>query len=444
MNILFSVIEALSDIFQFFISAQIVYICVCHDIKIKKSSIFIIVASIFLIGFIVSLLSTDFTFRQSITWLLLLGINIFKFAIGISVIFKKISLSILLTVFISQFTFELFVSGIGSILSTISKFELIRLNIFILFITRLIFSVILFKVISKNKETFVSILYSKIPTYILALVLINLFIASGLIQTAGYQTDNAELQTLLIKILAFANTLCLIVVLVSLLTNVLFRQYQKDINKILENQVQIQLKHYEKSEKINTEIRRFRHDYNNHMNCMKSLVQSGRYDELMDYINNISDAFPQSGFLYNTGNYIADAILTDKLENARKNGTNISFKGIISPSINNTDLCIILGNILDNAVEACEKIDGEKEISVFGGYQHGYFILIAKNPISCHVQTENCIPATTKPDTAYHGFGLQNVESVVKKYDGIMLPECSDDSFTIRLTFNSIQETATV
>ncbi len=444
MNILFSVIEALSDIFQFFISAQIVYICVCHDIKIKKSSIFIIVASIFLIGFIVSLLSTDFTFRQSITWLLLLEINIFKFAIGISVFFKKISLSILLTVFISQFTFELFVSGIGSILSTISKFELIRLNIFILFITRLIFSVILFKVISKNKETFVSILYSKIPTYILALVLINLFIASGLIQTAGYQTDNTELQTLLIKILAFANTLCLIVVLVSLLTNVLFRQYQKDINKILENQVQIQLKHYEKSEKINTEIRRFRHDYNNHMNCMKSLVQSGRYDELMDYINNISDAFPQSGFLYNTGNYIADAILTDKLENARKNGTNISFKGIISPSINNTDLCIILGNILDNAVEACEKIDGEKEIFVFGGYQHGYFILIVKNPISCHVQTENGIPATTKPDTAYHGFGLQNVESVVKKYDGIMLPECSDDSFTIRLTFNSIQETATV
>lgn len=440
MNIFLTIIEALSEVFQLFISAMIVYVCLCSDFKIKRKKIILISASILVISLILSFGS----FEQMSIRVLFFIINALKFAIGILLIFEQISFPILLTVFVSQFAFELFGSGICSILLAIREFDSTYLKILVLFFLRIFIFALLFVMASKHKIAFVSEMYSKIPTYILALVLINLFIASGLIQTAGYQTDNAELKNLLIKILAFANTLCLIVVLVSLLTNVLFRQYQKDINKILENQVQLQLKHYEKSERINTEIRRFRHDYNNHMNCMKSLVKSGRYSELSDYIDNISDAFPQSGFLFDTGNYIADAILTDKLENAQKCGTVISFKGMIPPSVNNTDLCIVLGNILDNAIEACEKIDGEKEISVFGGYRHGYFILIAKNPVLHRVKTEKGIPATTKPDAVYHGFGLQNVENVVKKYDGMLLPVCDDQSFTISLTFNSIQEEASV
>jgi len=403
----------------------------------------VIISSV-LIGFVSAIFYSNCFLQNVMIQILFLTVNGAKFCIANFIIYKHSFIRVTLVTLIIQFMCGLFDAAVFLFILQTDTIDDSLINALIFLIVRCIVFIILFIVSKKSYNNFIANFLPKTPNYILAMILINIFISDGLVYTSGFSTTDIQLQTLLIKILAFANTLCLIVVLVSLLTNVLFRQYQKDINKILENQVQIQLKHYEKSEKINTEIRRFRHDYNNHMNCMKSLVQSGRYDELMDYINNISNAFPQSGFLYNTGNYIADAILTDKLENARKNGTNISFKGIISPSINNTDLCIILGNILDNAVEACEKIDGEKEISVFGGYQHGYFILIAKNPISCHVQTENGIPATTKPDAAYHGFGLQNVESVVKKYDGIMLPECSDDSFTIRLTFNSIQETATV
>lgn len=436
MNILLAILEAISESFLFL---TIVFMLLESGSKmperyIKRFALIVVVICAFSLIFHVT-----FDSQPKAVQFIMLVINYLKFLLCSTLFFNHISVKGATIVVLTQSLCELLTSVLFLFFPQhyVKNFAT---NIIIVFVCRLIFFISIYAIWKRKLSTSIH----AIPTYILFIMLINIFFTSGLIRTAEFEWRDTELKNFLIKILAFANTLCLIVVLVSLLTNVLFRQYQKDINKILENQVQIQLKHYEKSEKINTEIRRFRHDYNNHMNCMKSLVQSGRYDELMDYINNISDAFPQSGFLYNTGNYIADAILTDKLENARKNGTNISFKGIISPSINNTYLCIILGNILDNAVEACEKIDGEKEISVFGGYQHGYFILIAKNPISCHVQTENGIPATTKPDTAYHGFGLQNVESVVKKYDGIMLPECSDDSFTIRLTFNSIQETATV
>lgn len=441
MNILIICIELIAEVILF-LSTHLAVMILDKD-NSPALPRRVIISSV-LIGFVSAIFYSNCFLQNVMIQILLLTANGAKFCIANFIIYRHSFIRVTLVTLIIQFMCGLFDAAVFLFILQTDTIDDSLINALIFLIVRCIVFIILFIVSKKSCNNFIANFLPKIPNYILAMILINIFISDGLVYTSGFSTTDIQLQTLLIKILAFANTLCLIVVLVSLLTNVLFRQYQKDINKILENQVQIQLKHYEKSEKINTEIRRFRHDYNNHMNCMKSLVQSGRYDELMDYINNISDAFPQSGFLYNTGNYIADAILTDKLENARKNGTNISFKGIISPSINNTDLCIILGNILDNAVEACEKIDGEKEISVFGGYQHGYFILIVKNPISCHVQTENGIPATTKPDTAYHGFGLQNVESVVKKYDGIMLSECSDDSFTIRLTFNSIQETATV
>lgn len=441
MNILIICIELIAEVILF-LSTHLAVMILDKD-NSPALPRRVIISSV-LIGFVSAIFYSNCFLQNVMIQILLLTANGAKFCIANFIIYRHSFIRVTLVTLIIQFMCGLFDAAVFLFILQTDTIDDSLINALIFLIVRCIVFIILFIVSKKICNNFIANFLPKTPNYILAMILINIFISDGLVYTSGFSTTDIQLQTLLIKILAFANTLCLIVVLVSLLTNVLFRQYQKDINKILENQVQIQLKHYEKSEKINTEIRRFRHDYNNHMNCMKSLVQSGRYNELMDYINNISDAFPQSGFLYNTGNYIADAILTDKLENARKNGTNISFKGIISPSINNTDLCIILGNILDNAVEACEKIDGEKEISVFGGYQHGYFILIVKNPISCHVQTENGIPATTKPDTAYHGFGLQNVESVVKKYDGIMLPECSDDSFTIRLTFNSIQETATV
>lgn len=441
MNILIICIELIAEVILF-LSTHLAVMILDKD-NSPALPRHVIISSV-LIGFVSAIFYSNCFLQNVMIQILLLTANGAKFCIANFIIYRHSFIRVTLVTLIIQFMCGLFDAAVFLFILQTDTIDDSLINALIFLIVRCIVFIILLIVSKKSCNNFIANFLPKIPNYILAMILINIFISDGLVYTSGFSTTDIQLQTLLIKILAFANTLCLIVVLVSLLTNVLFRQYQKDINKILENQVQIQLKHYEKSEKINTEIRRFRHDYNNHMNCMKSLVQSGRYDELMDYINNISDAFPQSGFLYNTGNYIADAILTDKLENARKTRTNISFKGIISPSINNTDLCIILGNILDNAVEACEKIDGEKEISVFGGYQHGYFILIVKNPISCHVQTENGIPATTKPDTAYHGFGLQNVESVVKKYDGIMLPECSDDSFTIRLTFNSIQETATV
>lgn len=432
MSLTLAFFETISELILFFIIIFALSISGLNPPPKNTSRIILIAAAICLIGFVFHATYNDLS--KTLQFLLMIA-NYFKFTVCACLFFGKFAVKTALVTLIVQSFCELLTSFLFLFFPQ-SSAPATQVSVVSVLICRSLLLIVFYIMQKKGVKVFIL----PAPAYVLFLILLNIFLSSMLIRLAEFEWNNAELKNFLIKILAFANTLCLIAVLISLLTNVLFRQYQKDINRALEDQVQLQLKHYEKSEKFNTEIRRFRHDYNNHINCMKSLVKNGCYDELSDYLNNISGAFPKSGFLYNTGNYIADAILTDKLENAQRSGTNILFTGIISPSVNNTDLCIILGNIIDNAIEACEKIEGEKEISVFGGYKHGYFILTAKNPTSCRIKTENGIPTTTKPDAAYHGFGLQNVSNVVKKYGGMMLTECDNGIFTIKLVFNNIRD----
>jgi len=115
----------------------------------------------------------------------------------------------------------------------------------------------------------------------------------------------------------------------------------------------------------------------------------------------------------------------------------IVFNGTIPTFINNTDLCIILSNALDNAIEACRAYKGDRKITVFGGYRHGYFILTVKNPTVNRIADDSALPATTKADKLQHGFGLVNINAVVEKYDGAMRTECKDGQFVLSLTFNS-------
>lgn len=299
--------------------------------------------------------------------------------------------------------------------------------------------IILIIIRTRDQSIFTKKVFSLVPNHIFFFVVISCFVASGLIYITDLESSNDDsLKICIIKILSFAIVICLLSILISLLTNVLAKKYYSDLNHILKEQVQAQINHYEQREKANTELRKFKHDYNNHINCIQALLNSGRYEEGLEYLDKLSSLFPSDSFLYKTGNYLSDAILTDKQENAKKDKIQISFSGTIPTSINNTDLCIILSNALDNAIEASGMCDGEKEISVYGGYRHGYFILVMKNPTVNNISAGSALPMTTKEDKLHHGFGLLNINTVVEKYNGFMKTECKDNQFILSLTFNSI------
>lgn len=119
---------------------------------------------------------------------------------------------------------------------------------------------------------------------------------------------------------------------------------------------------------------------------------------------------------YDTGNFIIDALLSAKATVGEKAGTELRCDGFIpSKGIENVDMVILLSNIVDNAVEACEKISGQKTIAIESVLQKQMWILSVKNPVKTDVKIQKNGIETTKKEKELHGYGIQNIQRVVKK-----------------------------
>lgn len=371
---------------------------------------------------------------------LALAINFTKFIAAAAIVYNKISVKIVCLSLIIHSVCSILVTGISLVVpikQNVASYE----SEITLMAVRILF--LLFSVIFKKKRTDLYLnnnIFKILPNYIYILVLINLFLADGLIEAANYEFTDLRIKEIIVKILAVTLSICVIITLVTLLINVASKKYFIDINKLLEKQIQTQISYYENRERTYAEIRRFKHDYFNHINCIRSLLKAERYEDVSEYMGSITDMLPSGNLLFNTGNFISDAILSDKQNSVKRENITIEFDGIIPSSINSSDLCIILGNAVDNAIEASRELDGEKIISVYGGFSHSYFLLRVTNPTNKVTNNSGFLPITTKQDKSEHGFGLMNIKSVVDKYDGCMKIENKDNIFTIILTFNSIVE----
>ncbi len=138
------------------------------------------------------------------------------------------------------------------------------------------------------------------------------------------------------------------------------------------------------------------------------MLKAERYDEISEYLGNITDMLPVGKLSFNTWNFISDAILSDKQNSVKEKNITIEFDCTIPTSINEADLYIILGNAIDNAIEACLALYGEKKIAIYSGFCHSYFILTISNPTD-KIENNNIFPFTTKSDKSEHGFGLLNI-----------------------------------
>ena len=113
---------------------------------------------------------------------------------------------------------------------------------------------ICFKRKTKNRVKIISGAASSIPVHTYICVFIAVFLEGGLIEVLSYDTDKFELQIRTVKILSLLLIICVTVLIISLAANVLYQKYYAGLNKILKEQVNSQLSHYEKREKINSEI----------------------------------------------------------------------------------------------------------------------------------------------------------------------------------------------
>ena len=208
-----------------------------------------------------------------------------------------------------------------------------------------------------------------------------------------------------------------------------------------EQQIHSQVEHYQNLAAANYEVRRFRHDFRNMSIAIKKLLADGQQEQTLALLQTYNNTLNTPGAFhpaFDTGNGIADALLTDKQQRAGLCNATIRFQGVLpQDSLLPTDLCVILGNTLDNAIEACEKLpaDIEKVISITCNCNSGFLFLSICNPVAEKVVVNNNHISTTKENKTLHGFGLHSLNSVVKKYDGEVKFTSTDDSFTVDIDF---------
>ena len=207
------------------------------------------------------------------------------------------------------------------------------------------------------------------------------------------------------------------------------------MNKLLEEQMKQTTSYYNELVEKEKNTRKFRHDIKNLLLGLYTLISENKNDEAISYINELQDILEQGRPLYNSGNFMADAILTEKSKIAEKINTKIVMNGQIpADKIKDVDMVIVLANLLDNAIESCEKMAGEKTINVNTVAKKNIWVINVSNPSrSVNVGRANEI-TTTKRDPSLHGFGLKNVERVANKYEGSMEIKYENGVFSNKVT----------
>lgn len=255
-----------------------------------------------------------------------------------------------------------------------------------------------------------------IPDHLYVLILVALLLSGEMFGCIPIDFERVKIRNNIINFSAVLIVPIFMVLIIYLLFNCISKQYFENISLLMEKQVEQQVEHYKKINKLTDDLREFRHDYKNHMICLQSLLNNKQYDEALSYVKSITNQEILDSNKFFSGNQIADAILTDKNELAQKNNCKIIFDGSVSDEISVSNLCTILSNALDNSIEACSKIDSDETQIIDVKCVASELIQIIR--ISNPNLDNNAVTETSKADRKNHGFGLSNIRRTVERMDG--------------------------
>ena len=271
---------------------------------------------------------------------------------------------------------------------------------------------------NKNGENFrLSLKLVPRKVYILILIYVGIVsVFNSFIMVASQNQILGKYLFTTLKVCIIFTSILSFFIMMLIITSNLSASYYKKSSSLLDKQLEMQAQYYEKMDIISNDIRRFRHDYKNHMFCLNSLLSENKTEDAIKYLESITNNQTMSVSTFQSGNTIADTILNDKSEIAAKDGCKLNFTGVISPNISAFDICTILANALDNSIEACRKLDeGTKRfIDVNCFLKRDIQIICISNP------SNNSDPnlKTSKANKAEHGFGIFNIRKTVEKLGG--------------------------
>lgn len=207
---------------------------------------------------------------------------------------------------------------------------------------------------------------------------------------------------------------------------------------LLQQQYKYQNENILQADKSMKNISALRHDMKNKLLCIGELIKSGQTDKALEMCGACFEEVKQgTGTFIDTKNVMLNSIVNVKLSQA--NESFIDTKVLITEAfedIADTDLCIMLGNILDNALEAVLKLpENNRKIALSMERRGGYRFIIVKNSVAEPILKKNPTLMTTKSDKNIHGIGIKSVEKTVKKYKGEIQYNEKDNIFSVGIIF---------
>lgn len=208
-------------------------------------------------------------------------------------------------------------------------------------------------------------------------------------------------------------------------------------NQMYEQQLDLCSRQAEEWETYYLKIQRMRHDMSNHLLSLLGLVRSGELEEAEGYIQTmLEDGIgDQADEVSQSRNIIVDSLVNHKYALAQKDG--IPFEAnIVIPAVlpfQGGHLTVVLGNLLDNALEACRKLpQKQRYIQLEVTYVKGLLkICVSNSCLPLHEKDNKGRYLTTKEDKLHHGVGLSSVEQVAAYYQGEMLAEDDGNKFQV-------------
>ena len=204
--------------------------------------------------------------------------------------------------------------------------------------------------------------------------------------------------------------------------------------RTLEYQSDLLEKHCQEVQNMYRQTRGWRHDYHNHIQTMKAHLAMGRLTELDAYLNELDRDLTSVDTVIKTGNVMIDAILNSKISLARQRDIAVDAKAIVPKELNTAisevDLSLIIGNLMDNAMEACMRIaePDRRFIRVYIDILKGQLYIYVMNAMEGEVKRIGRVYETLK-DSRHHGFGLMRIDKVVDRYHGYLERENEEGVF---------------
>ena len=211
---------------------------------------------------------------------------------------------------------------------------------------------------------------------------------------------------------------------------------------IYTQQINIMAINTEEQKKVMENFHREKHDWINELIALKNEIEYENKDVVLQNIDRIIQNCQFGEAISDTGNKCIDALINVKYTTAKEKGIDFILKIFIPEElpINQCDMGIVLGNILDNAIEATEKCNSSaKKIEIIMGIKKEALVLVVKNPLAGSLKrNKDGKLLSTKEDSKRHGYGINSVIKVARKYNGDVIIEEEGGEFVITVTMTSI------